>query len=348
MEAAPFTPADDCYHQLSDNPYETETNWWSLNIPERKIGLWIHAPYFPNRRTVTWRIFVWDDRGVAIPQMAYFKKVEEAPMPENPDLRDITFPKGGYSLKMLEPLTKYHLTYSDPAQNFGFDFTFTGAHAPNRFPAGKPPFMQTPHLDQLGHIEGVLTLRGEKISIDSWSVRDRTWGPRGGPYLTSQKQYASNEERVRQPGGPKWREIQREAGRGRIPYIFGHVDGNTGFLGFVRPQEGDASGWMPMNAGYLIRDGVLAQLDDTKSKTINFRDPETGWNQHMQVVAVDTLGRTMEAEGFTVSRMSETGDTAISLMRWELDGKIAWGEDQDNWKPSQFRRMLDALRAVRS
>ena len=44
-----FKPEDDRYHQLSDDPYETETNWWSFNIPERKIGCWIHAPYYQNR-----------------------------------------------------------------------------------------------------------------------------------------------------------------------------------------------------------------------------------------------------------------------------------------------------------
>src|SRR3546814_2474301 len=58
-----FKPEDDRYHPLSDDPYETETNWWSFNIPERKIGCWIHAPYYPNRKSVTWRIFAWDDEG---------------------------------------------------------------------------------------------------------------------------------------------------------------------------------------------------------------------------------------------------------------------------------------------
>lgn len=343
----PFTAEDDSYHQLSADPYETETNWWSFNIPDRKIGCWIHTPYYPNRKTVTWRIFVWDDKGISPSQLAYYKKVEEAPMPDAPDLRDITFPSGGYSLKMLEPLMKYHLTYADPERSFALDFTHTGAHAPHRFPPGNPPFMQTPHLDQLGRIEGVLTLRGEKIPIDSWSVRDRTWGPRGGPYTASKKVYASNAERVRHPGGPVWRQIERERGRGRIQYIFGHADGNTGFLGFVRLQDGEASGWAPMNAGYIIRDGVYAQLDETKSRMINFRDPNTGWSEHMQVVAVDTKGRTMEAEGFAVSRMSESGYGTNSLMRWEFDGKIGWGEDQDVWIGPHFLRMLDALRATR-
>src|SRR3546814_14589920 len=83
-----FKSEDDRYHPLSDDPYETETNWWSFNIPERKIGCWIHAPYYPNRKSVTWRIFAWDDEGYDPARMAYYRKVEEAPMPDAPDLTE--------------------------------------------------------------------------------------------------------------------------------------------------------------------------------------------------------------------------------------------------------------------
>jgi len=342
-----FRPEDDCYHQLSDDPYETETNWWSFNIPERKIGCWIHTPYYPNRKTVTWRVFVWDEQGADPGHMAYYKKVEEAPMPDDPDLRDITFPGGGYSLKMLEPGMKYHLTYEDPERGFALDFTHTGVHPPHRFQPGEPPFLQTPHFDQLGHIEGWMTLRGERIRIDSYSVRDRTWGPRGGPYTTSRKAYPADAQRVRDPGGPRWREIERERGRGRIQYIFGHAGAQTGFLSFVRVQDGDASGWAPMNVGWLLKDGVFARIDPNRSRMLNFRDPLTGWSSHMQVVVADERDRTLNAEGFVVSRMSEGGYGTNSLMRWEFDGMIGWGEDQDVWQPGHFVRMLDALRATR-
>ena len=123
---------------------------------------------------------------------------------------------------------------------FALDFTHTGLHEPHRFPPGKPPFMATPHYDQLGHVEGWMTLRGDRIRIDGIGVRDRTWGPRGGPYAASPKVYASDIERVKHPGGARWREIERERGRGRIQYIFGHRKDGTGFLGFARVQDGDA------------------------------------------------------------------------------------------------------------
>jgi hypothetical protein len=346
--ALAFKLEDDSYHQLSDDPYETETNWWSFNIPERKIGCWIHTPYYPNRKTVTWRIFVWDDEGVEPGRLAYYKKVEEAPMPDNPDLRDITFPQGGYSLKMIEPGMKYHLHYEDAERGFALDFTHTGVHAPHRFQPGEPPFIQTPHYDQLGHVLGTMTLRGEKIAIDGVGVRDRTWGPRGGPYQVSQKKHAADSSRVKHPGGPLWRQIERERGRGRIEYIYGHsLDFQTGFLGFVRMQEADAKGWAPMNVGWLLKDGVFGRIDKDKSRMLNFRDPIAGWNSHMLVDLTDDQGRTMEAEGQSVSRMSEGGYGLNQLMRWEMEGKIGWGEDQDVWVGDHYARMVNAIRTTR-
>jgi hypothetical protein len=208
--------------------------------------------------------------------------------------------------------------------------------------------MHNPHLDQLGHLTGELVLRGEKIPIDCWSIRDRTWGPRGGRHSQSQKsEYVRGEFRVSDPGGPRWREVERERGRGRIQYIFGHTDDMTGFLSFVRPQDGDAAGWSPMNVGWILRDGVFQRLDKTKSRMRNFRDPVTGWSAHMEVDMTDVTGRRMEAEGFTVSHMCENAAGSNALMRWEYDGKIGWGEDQDGWQVDHFQKMVRALRAVR-
>jgi len=344
----PFVEADDQYHRLSDDPFEVETNWWSLNWPERRMGAWLHVGYHPNRKAATTRVFVWDDKNHEPARLAYYKAIPDAPMPDNPDLRDITFPGGGYSLRMLKPLMDYHIAYSDPERGFSMEFEHRSVHPPHRFTPGEAPAMHNPHLDQLGHITGEMKLNGERIAIDCYSVRDRTWGPRGGPHSQSQKaEYQRREYRVLHPGGPKWRQVERERGRGRIQYIFGHTDHRTGFLSFVRPQDGDEKGWSPMNMGWLLKDGVFTRLDKTKSKMLNFRNPNTGFGEHMQVVLVDEQGRSMEAEGFVVSRMSEHGTGANALMRWEYDGKVGWGEDQDGWQADHMSKMLQAMRTPR-
>jgi hypothetical protein len=344
----PFVPADDTYHEPKADPYWVETTWWSLNIPERRIGAWLHAGYHATRGAVTWRVFVWDPRGADPGRLAYYRNAPDVPMPPDPDLRDITFPGGGFSVTMISPLMDYHVGYRDAAADFAIDFEHRSVHPPHRFTPGEPPAMRNPHLDQLGHITGELVLHGERIPIDCYSVRDRTWGPRGGRHSQSRKpSHLRGEYDVRHPGGPRWRQIERERGRGRIQYIFGHTDAQSGFLSFVRPQDGDAAGRSPLNMGWLLKDGRFQRLDKTTSWMRNYRDPGTGWSAHMEVSLTDVTGRTMEAEGFTVSHMCEHATGSNALMRWEYDGKIGWGEDQDGWQPGHWATMLRALRATR-
>lgn len=345
----PFTPEDDSYHRpATDDLYWTETTWWSFNIPERRIGGWLHAAHHPNRGTVTWRVFTWDPSGADLGRLAYYRTAVDAPMPPDPDLRDITFPRNGFGVKRLRPRMDYEVTYSDPAADFALAFQHHGVHPPRRFTPGEPPAMHSPHFDQLGHVTGELVLHGERIPIDCLSIRDRTWGPRGGQHAQSRKpEYLAGNHRVAHPGGPLWRHIERERGRGRVQYIFGHADERTGFLGFVRPQDGDAAGWSPLNHGWLLKDGRFERLDKFASRMRNFRDPDTGWSAHMLVDLTDLTGRTMQAEGFAVSHMCEGGAGSNALMRWEFENRIGWGEDQDGWKRGHFIKMRNALRAVR-
>ena len=55
--------------------------------------------------------------------------------------------------------------------------------------------------------------------------------------------------------------------------------------------------------------------------------------------AVDAEGRTLRAVGEPISRIIINRHTFIdinSLIRWEIDGAVAWGEDQDMWPVHTF------------
>ena len=345
--ATAFSPEDDTWHAPGDDPWQTETTWWSFNVPERRMGGWLPAARRPNAGTVTWRVFVWDPTASDPTRLAYHRIEQDVPMPEGGDLRDLTFPGGGFSVQMLRPLMDYRVRYDDAARGFALDIEHRSVFAPSRFTPGEAPMVNHPHLDQLGHVVGTMTLAGEQIAIDCWSVRDRTWGARREHHSRPSSSRSPREYRVLHPGGPRWREVERQRGRGRIQYIFGHVDGATGFLGFVRVQDGDERGWSPMNVGWLLKDGEIGRLDKQHSRMRNHRDPRTGWSSHMDVELVDELGRTMVAEGHAVSHMSEHGAGANTLLRWDIEGRIGWGEDQDGWQPDHFAAMLRELRAVR-
>jgi hypothetical protein len=348
-EDTPFTAADDQYHPpSSDDPHLVETTWWSFNVPERLMGGWLHCQYHVNLGACTWRVFVWDPSASDPDELAYYRLAERVPMPPDADLRDITFPGGGFSVTMLAPLMDYRIAYADADQRFAIDLEHRSVHPPHRFTPGQPPMMGSPHLDQLGHVTGTVTLRGEPITVDCYSIRDRTWGPRGGHHSSSQKPaYQRGEHRVLHPAGPQWRQVERQRGRGRIQYMFGHVDATTGFLGFLRPQDGDAAGWSPVHVGWLLQDGQFGRLDAGRSRMRVYRDPMTGLTAHMEVELVDRDGRAQRVEGMAMSRIAERTAGGHSLMRWDFDGAVGWGEDQDVWRPDHFAALREALRSPR-
>ncbi|QGN54209.1 hypothetical protein [Novosphingobium sp. Gsoil 351] len=102
-----------------------------------------------------------------------------------------------------------------------------------------------------------------------------------------------------------------------------------------------------MNGGYLLRDGAYGSLNKAISRMRCFRSPETAWSAHMQVEMADLVGRKTTAEGMAMSQMSEAGYGTNQFMRWDFDGRVGWGEDQDVWDALHFVRMLDALKTLK-
>ncbi len=120
-----------------------------------------------------------------------------------------------------------------------------------------------------------------------------------------------------------------------------------------RWKDGGGTGYTNAAAGpdllflhrrYFIKDGVRAKLVESE-RTIE-RDPEHGYITRIRVKGRDTEGRTLEAEGRSVSRMAMPvpGVHAVvwtSLVDWTINGVQAWGEDQEPWpliRWSEFRR----------
>ena len=69
------------------------------------------------------------------------------------------------------------------------------------------------------------------------------------------------------------------------------------------------------------------------------RDPHEGWITRITIDAVDTSGRHLRAVGEPASRIIVNRHTFIdinSLVRWDMNGATAWGEDQDMWPTHTF------------
>jgi len=117
--------------------------------------------------------------------------------------------------------------------------------------------------------------------------------------------------------------------------VTGAADAAHGFLAVtnVRP-EGDQVAY-----GFLRRDGRTAGLAEGERRVE--RDLRAGWATRVTIEARDVAGRGMIASGVPVSRMIINRHTFIdvnSLIRWDLDGTTAWGEDQDMWPVHRWAR----------
>ncbi len=298
-----FSPADDHFHfdHMSDRWWETETSWFSFHEPNRKLGGWFYTMVRPNIGTVAGGAWVWDDSAWLPWEVLYSTNYSALQLPAGADLADIELPTG-VAIKMVEPTMGYELGYHD-GERLQARLRFDGVMAPEPLRAVGSTFGSGHHFDQLGRVIGELVVNGEIIAIDCLGMRDRTWGPRP-------------EHRPRQAA-----------------YVTGAASADHAFLAVTNTTpEGDAVAY-----GFHRTQGRTIGLAEGQRRVE--RDPATGWVTQVVIEAVDAEGATMVAVGRAVSRIIINRHTFIdlnSLIRWDLDGTTAWGEDQDMWPVHVF------------
>lgn len=305
MSAHSFTPRDDSFHfaEIGDDWWATETSWFSFHHPERKLGGWFYSMFRPNIGTVAGGAWVWDDSAHLPWEILYSANYSAQQLPRDQDLRDCQLPNG-VSIKVLAPCQRYALGYDD-GERFKATLIFEGVMPPEPLTAVGSTFGSAHHFDQFGRVTGDIVLHGERIALDCIGMRDRTWGRRP-------------EDRPRQAA-----------------YVTGAADASHGFLAVtnIKP-EGDL-----VSYGFLRRDGETVSL--AGGERILERDPREHWVTRITIKAHDTKGREMTAVGVPVSRVILNRHTFIdinSLIRWELDGVVAYGEDQDMWPIHRWAR----------
>jgi hypothetical protein len=240
----------------------------------------------------------------------------ELPSRAERDMRDFAWPNGIH-VTALEPLTKYRITYEDPGA-LEFDLQFDAIMAPNPHPIGVAPFFKGRHFDQPGRLTGEMRLHGERIAVDCFSTRDRSWGPRPAG-------------RPKKPDGGA--ALTRFGG---IGYCFGAADASNAWLVYSSPDEEKDL----VQCGFLLRDGVYGHVL-AGERHLRF-DGQTGWPTQMELAGYDDLGRQFAVRGEAVSRhwRGHGGDT---LFHWTWDGLDGWGEDQSYfaraaWEANKSRR----------
>lgn len=306
---------DDNWHPVPTSRwFEHETSWFAFYVPEHaNLGAWVFNYLRPNAGISGGGVVLWDDTTWFHMETPYYRHYAAMPIPADPDLRDMHFPSG-VSVKMIEPLQRYHLGFDDPPR-LRFDLNFDGIMRPWVDVAeGVVP----EHMDQMGHVTGYLELYGERIKVDSYAMRDRSW---------------SNTRHER------W---ETDAVGG---YTCAAADASTSFF---------IMGYGPKKKGFLVREGTRSGLVEG-SREID-RHPQDGYITRMRISGTDALGRPFAVDCECTSRIAMPipgvgGVCWTSLFRCELDGRELWGEDQDFWSIyhwSETRRNQSNRRLISS
>lgn len=301
-----FTVMDDGPHDPGDDFYYNETWWFSFFVPERGIGAWLYSGIRPNAGVSTGGLWLWDTKGADPWEIPFYEDFRHLKLPSAPDACATRIAlANGNTCTTVEPGSVYDLAYDDRHRASAW-LRFTATERPVPLRPGTPPYPKASHYDQTGRVIGYVVLDGERIEVDCYAMRDRSWGTR------------------------------KERGYRTVGYTWLASEGQS-LLAFSAPVPvGDD----PVYAGYA-RDGADVSYV-TAGRRLVRRDPRRGWITGINLDVTDEQGRKISARGEAVSRMFLPHSTSVcvaSLVEWDLDGTRVYGEDQDVWPLREWREL---------
>ncbi|HVN39026.1 MAG TPA: hypothetical protein VMW19_12735 [Myxococcota bacterium] len=297
MSTSPVGAADDRFHAPAEaHPLWSETAWFGFSAPERKLCGAVYPLFRPRLGVCSIAVHVFDDSACEPWRALYSRTQWHLPMPRS-DLSQCSV--GGLELVCLEPLRRYRVRYTD-AELCALDLEYEGLFEP--FATGIAGGRG--HLDQPCRVRGSLWLREERIAIDGFEMRDRSWHVRDDLRST------------------------------RASYSYG-VDEREAFLALALCDADECR----IATGFLWRDGEKRAL---VGGTRHVQERRDGHPLRVEVAAVDAAGRHLEVEGTTLSRLANQATPGmfawLSLTEWSVGGRRYHGEDQEIWSPDLLAR----------
>jgi len=294
----------------TDDPYWNESAWFSFSIPEREIHGMVYYFFRPNMNLLMGGPILWDGSGAHIWDCLYYDWHHFQTIPEGAGKFDF---KSHTSLEVsvAESERKYLLRYDhagfkldlawtalEPPHHFlGMEIEATGMSAENRM-----------HIEQMGRATGTATLNGETLAIDSYALRDSSWG-------------------VRQMDGVS-----------RGSYFWAIADENTAFHAQTKGEGADQK----VIGGFLKINGETATLVGGKrfNTKMGKLTPDS-----FDVLLEDNKGRTAQVTLRSCSHLMVNFYPRVQVV-WSLlqadfgNGVSGWGDIQEFQPLEQFRAMV--------
>jgi hypothetical protein len=301
-----------------------ETNPFLFNIPEHRISGVLYVVTRPVLGVCMSDITVQDRFSRTWEAQAYVDNQQHLPCPKS--LVDYALPNG-LQVRAVTPLKHYDVHYE------GIDDTRIDLE----FKALMDPFdMNDPEMDPMaarrlshgwssafgGHFEitgrvtGELVLRGKSFKIDCIDTLDRSWGPR------------------------------QERDNANVIWLHGSFGERLtvhALLAFD-PARGGAFG--ALISGYVLEDGKVFGVTEA-----------SGHTERDGIYPISTVMTVTDARGKTFALTASAINCAPwapypsvlytqALMRWNYDGKIGYGVQQEVISRAYLGRHRDALRLI--
>lgn len=296
--------ADRFYDNPGKDPYWNESVWFSLSIPERRIHGVIQYYFRPNMGMLNGGPILWDPSGTNTWDCLYYNWSHLQAVPADAQKFSMTA-NNSLSVEVLEPLKRYAIGYNN--EGFELDLEWQALGPPHQLRSKDPGQQATQkfHIEQPGRMVGTVRRDGEVLAIDCYSMRDTSYGPRN---------YASTAV-----GG----------------YFWG-IAAETAFHAIAKGEGREQT----VIGGFIWRDGELASLVSGTRRVEEFGPYGP---RRVVLEATDQRGRTITARGKIDDGFIFTGYTdhtvVWSLLEWDWDGVIHWGDNQEFCPSLRFRRI---------
>jgi len=277
-------PEDDLLHPEKNAAiaHETlsETQYFSFSIPAARIHSYLYLWHHPNLGVVTGGAWVWQGskRHSVEAELNDYRLFMRDDVLKN-DLRDYRL-ANGYGVRVIEPLKRLQVTYSDSERHNSFDLEYT---------ALIPPIMTADHnhFEQPMMVRGELILRGTRYEVGGFTIRDRSWGKprqednRRLPPLTTLQGVFSEDFAF-------------------SSFLFDDVSQDEGFESFtLSPEKLIPSG------SWIYRHGKLGAI--VRAKRTVRRNPDSFHTERMVLEVTDNLGRTIVVTATTITTWPSYG-----------------------------------------
>lgn len=300
-ETRRFGPGDEHRHAAPASPTWAETSWWVFTHPDEHLIGWVYVLTRPALGVASVGVWIWDGSGSEPRELLHSKLYAHVALPDDYDLTRLRLLDGGLEIDVEEPLHRYRLHYVDG--DVELELRFVGVIEPQPLGIGDA----TGHADQPLLGQGSLRLGERQILVDGPAFRDRTWSER--PETSSGLRNAYT-----------W--AVGDAATFQLLVMLDDDDETPLFLG-----------------GFVLQDGEVAALERCR-RIVEQRGPD-GRPEIIKLKLTDVLGRHVEAVGRCRSAAALPGFTGYltwaSLVEWDIDGTVVWGEDHDSWAHMQWR-----------